>query len=374
MELENPDPFYELPESLVEEMLENTENISKEISSHLKEIYSNKEAIRTKLEDKNIIKKDSEIIQSLTNPTSVGIDGSYTLNKLLSSDLVAIAAVSVEGLTPPSEKRYWEKPHHLSKILSLKHNSATTSVARAIMMTFELELAFKSPHDFVFLDGSLTTHFIYFNQALNKLKEVDKRLSDFFIQRINICIPYYKEILSSPKTDKIFVGIPKYTTKNEIVKRLSLPNFEDRGLLTPILKSGELTSPIPLQKDDGQEWHLRDLKNQDLNKMVDEIIGFINQLNVIYYKPREFSPAIRIEIPQSVSSNQNRLAILLEAVRNQCIGSGIMEPYPTYMADRMVKHLSSALPAIRKTVTQDLAKDWENEIGNVFLSMYNYRS
>lgn len=363
-----------LPESLVGEMLKNTENIYEDISSDFKKIYDNKTENRRKLQDMGMMKKDSETITILTNPTSVGIDGSYDSNKLLYSDLVAIAAVSVEGLTPPSEEKHWEKPHHLSEVFSLKHNSNTTIVAKAIMMTFELELACKSPHDVVFLDGSLTTYFICFNQALNKLREADKKLSDFFKHRIDKCFTHYKEVLSSPKTDKIFVGVPKYTTKNEVAKRISLPDFEDRGLLTSILKSGELTPPIPLQKEEGQEWHLKNFEKQSLNEVVDEIIGFINQLNVIYYKPNDFSPAIRIEISQSVASDQNRLSILLESVRNQCIVSGIMEPYPTYIADKMVKHLSSVLHIIRKDVTQNLAKDWENETGNILLSMHNHRS
>jgi len=79
--------------------------------------------------------------------------------------MVAIAGVAVEGLTPPTEKRHWPKPHHFSKVLTVSHNDSTAVVSRAIMMSMELIIANRAPHDVIFLDGSLTTPFIYFNQA-----------------------------------------------------------------------------------------------------------------------------------------------------------------------------------------------------------------
>lgn len=375
MENSVENPFDELPEALVDEMLSETKELSAKLSDSLREIQVNKSVLRKALLDRGILKKDSDIISSLTNPTCVGVDGSYTSNKLLSAEITAFAAVSVEGLTPPSEVRHWEKPHHLSKILTLKHNEDTLSVARAIMMTMELELAFKSPHDIVFLDGSLTTHFIYFNQALNKVDSVDPVLAKIFKERLAICLKYYKEILTSTRSDKIFVGVPKYTTKNEVVGLLNLSGgYEDRGLLTFLLDAGEFTNPLPLQKEQGQEWHLKKLGDKEADNLVPEIINAIKELQVVYYRPRNFMPAIRMEMSKSVSLNIHRLAILLEGTRNQCIGAGIMEPYPTYMADRMVKHLSTALPAIRKTATQDIAEKWDQDIGDVFLAMHNYRS
>jgi len=53
---------------------------------------------------------------------------------------------------------------------------------------------------------------------------------------------------------------------------------------------------------------------------------------------------------------------------------GIMEPYPLYLADRMVKHLGTALPAIRKTTTQEMALKWEEALGDMYLAMHGYRT
>ncbi len=55
------------------------------------------------------------------------------------------------------------QPHHLCKVLTVNHNDATGLVIRAVMITMEMELAAKAPHDVVFLDGSLTTPVIHLN-------------------------------------------------------------------------------------------------------------------------------------------------------------------------------------------------------------------
>jgi hypothetical protein len=177
-------PFDELPESLVEEMLNKCDSLSKSLSNSFEKLYNKKKEIKEELKNRNLLKKDSEFSNIPSYPTSCGIDGSYTIEKLLAIDMIAFASVAVEGLTPPTEKRHWPKPHHFSDVLSCPHSDSTTVVARAIMMCMELELAAKAPHDVVFLDGSLTTPIIYLNQALNKLDQVSPNLSSKLTERL----------------------------------------------------------------------------------------------------------------------------------------------------------------------------------------------
>ena len=75
-----------------------------------------------------------------------------------------------------------------------------------------------------------------------------------------------------------------------------------------------------------------------------------------------------------MSENKKRLAILLEAISQQCKAPGIMEPYPLYMADRMVKHLGTALPAIRKATTQEMVMKWDGKQEDIILAMHGYRT
>jgi len=52
----------------------------------------------------------------------------------------------------------------------------------------------------------------------------------------------------------------------------------------------------------------------------------------------------------------------------------MMEPYPLYMADRMVKNLSRAIPTFRQVTSQRIAEIYQGDIDSVFLSLHGYRS
>ncbi len=227
------DPFGELPEALVEEMLNQCDELGETLSKSFRELFERKSEIRKDMMDQNLLKRDTEISSAPTHPTTCGVDGSYAIEKLLFTDMVAIAGVAVEGLTPPTEKRHWPEPRHLSTVLTISHSDSTRVVAGAIMMCMELELAAKAPHDVIFLDGSLITPFIHFIQAADKANEVSDNLSSLFYERLETALESYKEILLSRRTDKTFVGIPKYTTKKEIAQRvLKKDEYEDRGFLS----------------------------------------------------------------------------------------------------------------------------------------------
>jgi len=369
-------PFDELPEALVEEMLQNTEKISTNLSNNFRKISKKKEYLRQSLDDKGLLKNTDDISASPTYPTSCGIDGSYTIEKLVSTDISAVAAVAIEGLTPPGpEKKYWPRPRHFSHIGATNHSDATSLVLRGIMMNMELQLAFNAPHDVVFLDGSLTTPFIYIHQAIKSISEVSNGLVTIFkkgkeqkneddvkFPGIKESFIAYKTILSSSKSDKIFAGIPKYSTENKVCEILNLDNYEDKGLLNFILGKDEFIKPIPLDK----KFHLENPP--------EEIIESLGDLYVVYYRPSTYFPVIRIEISSSIANNQHRLFKLFEALKIQCVTLAIMEPYPLYLADRMVKHLGTAIPAIRKTITQEMSLKWEESLGNMYLAMHGYRT
>lgn len=365
-------PFEELPEALVEEMLNKSNTLGKELSTSFQRLYEQKNSIRKKLKEKNLLRKDTEISFVPAHPTSCGVDGSYALERLLYIDMVAFAGVAVEGLTPPSEKRCWPQPHHLCNVVTIEHNASTVLVARAIMICMELELAAQAPHDVILLDGSLTTPLIYLNQALNRINEVPKSLSRLLECQLASALESYKTILISKRTDKLYTGIPKYTTRNEISKIISIGEYEDRGFLTFILNAGEFVGPVPIEKPQ-QPWHIN-IQSANLKNEIKEIILALNDLYIVYYRPYDHMPVLRIEIAKSIASNSQRLAILFESLRLQCGSPSIIEPYPLFLADRMVKHLGTALPAIRRTTTQQMSMEWEGRLGNMYLAMHGYRT
>ena len=122
-----------------------------------------------------------------------------------------------------------------------------------------------------------------------------------------------------------------------------------------------------------EDWHFSRLPKELVAKG-NEIISLIRDLNVLYYRPYEHFPTLRIELAPSIARNQSRLSILLESLQLQSGAAAIMEPYPLYLADRMVKHLGTALPAIRRATTQEIASTTKLDIGSIFMAMHGYRT
>src|SRR5467141_2891923 len=142
-------PFADLPEALVEEMLSQYKRLGTELSTSLEQMEKTKEQTRSSLSQAGMLKRDSSILRSYCHPTTCGVDGAYAVERLLATDIAAVAGVAVEGLSPPTEVRLWPQPHHLCGVLTVGHNDATSLVIRALMITMELELAAKAPHDVV---------------------------------------------------------------------------------------------------------------------------------------------------------------------------------------------------------------------------------
>ena len=110
-------PFEELPEGLVEEMLNRSKQISTEMHTQFNQIYEQKDELRRALVKNELLKHISDLPTPSIYPTSCGIDSAYALERLVSTDFACVAAVAVEGLTPPGpENRHWPKPRFFSHI------------------------------------------------------------------------------------------------------------------------------------------------------------------------------------------------------------------------------------------------------------------
>jgi len=372
-------PFAELPAALVDEVLQRTEGLSQKLLTDFEQVRTRRQEWRGQLATASLLRRDSDLAY-VPIPTTCGVDGSYAIERLLASDLVVAAAVAVEGLTPPSETRYWPEPRHLVLVETEAHEAETGTLLRALMMGMELELAANAPHEVVFLDGSLTTPFIYFNQALNKAREaLHLQVTERLLQQIKGHLEAYHVILSSTRTDRCWLAVPKYTTRREIGQALGWPKtHDDRGLLSLMLEPGEFTQPRTLQQPP-EPWHLNlsslpPEAREATNRLSQHIIALLGEIRVIYYRSYPWLPALRLEMSRAVADNPARLATVLHGVRHQCGAPAVMEPYPLYMADRMVKHLPRAIPTFRQVTSQRIAETYQGDIGEVFLGLHGYRT
>ena len=92
-----------------------------------------------------------------------------------------------------------------------------------------------------------------------------------------------------------------------------------------------------------------------MNQDFKAVLAFVKQIHVIYYRPWEWAPSYRIEIKRAVANSANRIATILQAVKEQVVSPEIREPYPQYLADQMAKSVGAGLQALRSAVMFSLA-------------------
>ena len=376
--------FADLPASLVEEVLNGATQVGVHLLEDFLRITQEKANLRKKLDNARLVGHESDLPQCHI-PTTCAADGSFAIERLLAVDLAAAAAVAIEGLTPPSETRYWDVPHHRTFIHAEVHHEGTETVLRAVMLGYELELATAAPHDLVLLDMTLALPVIHFNQAFAKTAAITKELGggaitcvNEFQQRGLQFLTHYCDILKCSRSDKAYAGLPKYATRREIGEKVGWSaNYDDRSLLTMLLRPGEFTRPQPLLFDQSFHLHTTGASGTEadaLKLVATEIVNLLNTVKVIYYRPHGYLPALRVEVSPAVADNPHRLAMVLRGLKEQSIVASMLEPYPIYMADRMAKSLAKALPAFRQVATQHISTEYEGDIGEVFFAMHGYRS
>jgi len=368
-------PFADLPAALVDEVIAQSAQVGDQLIEKLASFKKQRELYRQSLQEQEMIIHDSDYGYPPT-PTTCGTDGSYGIERLLSVDLAAAAAVAVEGLTPPSEKRHWQQPHHSTFVVAEQHNANTATILRSVMLGRELILATQAPHDLVMIDGTLTLPIIYFNQAINSSPNIPLQSSAEFLKHLPQYLACYLEILTSPRSDKNYIALPKYSTRRELGKIMKWPEtHDDRGLLTMILNPGELTKIVPLEQPE-QDWHFNIPKKirKEIENTCNSIVTQMKNIHVFHYKPYAWLPVLRIELSSSIAINRHRLATVIQGIRHQCATPSMLEPYPVYMADRTVKALAKALPTFRHISTQRVAEKHTGDIGDVFFALHGYRS
>lgn len=187
----------------------------------------------------------------------------------------------------------------------------------------------------------------------------------------------YKKILLGDGADnKFWVGVPKYTSRNDIGKDHNWPAaYDDRAILTIVLEPGEYTKPVLFTDDEA--WHSNlPYQSDTMEDLMGDVMDGIRKLHVVYYKPYSWSPAIRVELPSYIAEDKDKLDILIQNLKSQCEIPSILEPYPLYMADRIAKRISPAIPAYKQIITNSLisggGKD-QNE-GDILFMMHSYRT
>lgn len=369
--------FADLPDALVRDLLAKATPVATAVSDNLRLLGSQRAPLRSEAQASGLICRKADL-DVPREPSVVGIDGSYQVHHLTALDLCASAAVAVEGTTKEA-KRFWPQPYHEMWVDSISHEIDTIGVLRGMMISMELNLAHKAPHDVVMLDGSFASLVIYLNQGLQNLASCGQGLCAEFLSRWNSGI--LQQLLALLKSDRT-VAIPKFTSRNELVRGRAtrLPvQVDGKTLATLLLEAGEYTKCVPVLEP-GEKYHLLrevvvDGKNIDLCKDSDvsEMNVALHDLAVVYFRPYGWLPALRLELPGSVAKSKTKLSLILEGVQRQVFSPAVIEPYPLFLADRMVKSLGAGVTVIEQSVAQHVVAD-STDVETTMLCLQNYRT
>ena len=82
---------------------------------------------------------------------------------------------------------------------------------------------------------------------------------------------------------------------------------------------------------------------------------------------------MRMEIPQAIATSATRMALVLEGITRQFFSPAVIEPYPLFLADRMVKSLGAGVAVVEQAVAKHVVGD-SADVETTMLCLQNYRT
>lgn len=366
------DTFSDLPDALVRDLLAQATSVAERASAHLGRLRQARNSVRQQVRSAGLVARKADL-DVPREPSVVGVDGSYQAHRLTAIDLCAAAAVAVEG-TSREARRYWQEPYHRMWVNSFEHSKNATNTLRGLMISMELELAAEAPHDLVLLDGSFIVLLIYLNQALTSFGEAPTLLREEFQRRWceQRVLDRFLALIQSDRT----VAVPKYSGRNEladITRCNDLPETDGRTLATIILEPDEYILPLPIFHFDGEdgEYHLPVVYCPREHQA--QMNQSIRNMRVVFYRPYGWAPAARLELTAPIASSPTKLSMVLEGVKRQFFSPAVLEPYPLFLADRMVRSLGAGVAVIEQAVAQH-AVGGSADVEATLLCLQNYRT
>jgi hypothetical protein len=142
------------------------------------------------------------------------------------------------------------------------------------------------------------------------------------------------------------------------------------------LEPGEFTVPLATYTDNRgrpETYHLPNSFLKPDEKLDEEMNSALSKVRTVYFKPYGWIPAIRLELPGSVANSPTRLAMALEGVESQLFTPAVLEPYPLFIADRMVKSLGAGVSVLEQAVSQHVV-DKGIDIQTSIICLQQYRT
>ena len=354
--------FGNLPDVMVQALLERSSKVSEALTARVNKLAGQQRDLRDRALREGIIKPLS--VPDLEGKTVVAVDGSATVERMAGTDVYAAAAVRVAGYGGKVEAKPEKCKVSMHEVEGLAHGAR---INQALMVMHECRLVSDSKDHLVLLDGTIFT--MVLNAGIGIVEANDKYddLSEALKKRWE---DYGRDIIPALLVSQRVASIPKRSTAaNEFERWTTI--FDGRetelsGIATAnlILKAGEYTEPLALPTE---RLYLGNAPMTE--KYRDELNRHFSAIKVVYFRPRDWSPAYRIEIAPRVAEDEDLLQRQLALIREQCVNSAMREPYPVYLADRFVRSLGKGMAAVVEAVRGQVTSESEDiELTSRFIS------
>lgn len=376
------DNYANLPDQLLEDILEDAPKIANKIKPMFEKLQQQKRTLHQTLEDHDLIQRVGDL-ENPPSPSVAAIDGGQAIEKSIGADTLIAVAVGVEGLIR-EDKRKWGEVQYKNWQDVLPHSSESNpKVTRGAMTALELLVISQTPHDVIIADGSHQTPIIGVNSltSMSSLDEVHFQQATWeIINKFNL-IDSLRKTMTNPNV----VYLVKYDSSQDIglsvLKDFDL-KLDDKTIMSLILNAGEFTKPLQVGQIDKTKQVWGDLyisvsdkfdfhgQRQTIKDELNKAIALPKNRKIYfsYYKPHTWSPAYRIEMKEFCAKTEIELAKVLKAIQEQVVTTEIKEPYPQYLADMMAKSISGGLEALRAVIQYQFSDD--SDFQQLFIQSY----
>lgn len=199
MDTNKNDLYANLPDDLLEDIIEDAPRIVQSLEPLFEQLNKHRQELHTELKKLGLIRNLSEL-DNPPSPSVAAVDGGQVVEKSLGADIVMAVAVGVEGLVR-EDQRKWLGVQYKNWQNALSHHSESNpKIARGAMTALELSIISAAPHDVIIADGSHQTPVIGIN-SLTSMSSLDEpnhaEIMLDIIHQLDV-IPSLKKAMESP--------------------------------------------------------------------------------------------------------------------------------------------------------------------------------
>lgn len=358
---------FSLPEAVAVEILSKVEACSDGLRPKLARLIGDSDRLRSM-----ILAQYPDLIDVVREcpPLQPGaVDGINLFEPYTGSDFAAVVAFRLDAQ---------QQLGHIAMIDTVGHSVDIGNILAGMRNIFEtLLLKVATPESPLILDGSYWSIL----QDINRMFYVRHNSQDNaalwrpFILYLEQFIE--EEVFGTMLQSNAVLASSKRAVSDHFVKNV-VPDLAgsiaDRALFTVVLAAGEYTHPMPLigsttgqlgiyTSDDPLTWSAGRER-----EIIEDF--YRNQIKVVYYRPYEWSPAYRLEMPPGLTQQLDRI---LMGFRASLVAPDILEPYPQFLVDKLCKQIPVALSAVVEGTTNALRQNFDPDLLRKFFGAYRTR-